>query len=52
MAKSDWQPGTSVMPENSYRQKWDSICCEQNAAAKKVMTAQWIPHDWIMIDLC
>jgi hypothetical protein len=36
MEKSDWQPRTSVMPENSYTQKWDSICCEQNAVAKKL----------------
>jgi hypothetical protein len=40
MVKSDQQPGTSVMLENSYRKKLDCICYEQNAAAKKVMTAQ------------
>jgi hypothetical protein len=40
------------MLENSYRKKLDCICYEQNAAAKKVMTAQWLPHNWIMIGLC
>jgi hypothetical protein len=50
MAKSDWQPGTSVMPENSYTQKWDSICCEQNAKCYDcAVNTKGVNYDWFVL---